>query len=53
MLENYLPVIVFMVMGVLFGLGPIAIGFILGPHKPDPEKNSHMNVVSKPLKTQG
>jgi len=40
MLENYLPVLVFIVMGVLFGLGPIIIGFILGPHKPDSEKNS-------------
>lgn len=40
MLENYLPVLVFIVMGILFGLGPIIIGFILGPHKPDSEKNS-------------
>lgn len=40
MLENYLPILVFIVLGVLFGLGPILIGFILGPHKPDSEKNS-------------
>lgn len=40
MLENYLPILVFIVLGVLFGLGPIIIGFILGPHKPDSEKNS-------------
>ena len=40
MLENYLPILVFIVLGVLFGLGPIIIGFILGPHKPDSEKNA-------------
>ncbi len=40
MLENYLPILVFIVMGILFGLGPILIGFVLGPHKPDSEKNS-------------
>ncbi len=40
MLENYLPILVFIVLGMLFGLGPILIGFVLGPHKPDPEKNA-------------
>lgn len=40
MLENYLPIIVFIVLGALFGLGPILIGFILGPNKPDSEKTS-------------
>ncbi len=38
MLENYLPILVFIVLGILFGLGPILIGFVLGPHKPDAAK---------------
>ena len=40
MLENYLPVLFFIIIGVLIGVVPIAIGFILGPHRPDSEKLS-------------
>ncbi len=40
MLENYLPVLVFIVLGALFGVGPILIGYLVGPKKPDSEKNS-------------
>jgi len=39
-LENYLPILVFIVLGILFGLGPILIGFVLGPHKPDAAKTT-------------
>ncbi len=40
MLENYLPILVFLVMGLLFGIGPVVAGFILAPNKPDSEKLS-------------
>ncbi len=40
MLENYLPVLLFIVLGVVFGLGPLVMGFMLGPNKPDSEKLS-------------
>ncbi|MCO6412828.1 MAG: NADH-quinone oxidoreductase subunit A, partial [Thiogranum sp.] len=40
MLENYLPVLIFMAVGIGFGLVPVAAGFLLGPRKPDSEKNS-------------
>jgi NADH-quinone oxidoreductase subunit A len=40
MLENYLPILVFIVIGILFGLGPMLLGFILGPRRPDSEKLS-------------
>jgi len=40
MLENYLPILVFIVLGALFGVGPILIGYLLGPKKPDAQKNS-------------
>ena len=40
MLENYLPVLVFIVLGVLFGIGPILLSYMLGPKNPDPEKVS-------------
>jgi len=40
MLENYLPILVFLVLGVAFGLGPVIMGFMLGPRRPDSEKLS-------------
>ncbi|MCW9025388.1 MAG: NADH-quinone oxidoreductase subunit A [Gammaproteobacteria bacterium] len=40
MLENYLPVLIFIVVGVAVGGVMIAIGFILAPHRPDDEKLS-------------
>ena len=41
MLENYLPVLVFLVIGLMVGIGPIFLGgYLLAPHKPDEAKNS-------------
>lgn len=40
MLENYLPVLLFILVGLLVGIGPVLAGFILGPHKPYKEKQS-------------
>jgi len=40
MLQEYLPILLFILVGIGVGLGPIIIGFILGPHRPDSEKNS-------------
>lgn len=40
MLESYLPILVFLVIGLLFGLVPMTAGFLLGPRKPDKEKLS-------------
>jgi len=40
MLENYLPVLVFMVVGIAIGGIMITLGFILSPNRPDSEKLS-------------
>ncbi len=40
MLENYLPVLMFIVVGLLVGAVMIALGFVLAPNKPDSEKLS-------------
>ncbi len=40
MLQNYLPVLIFIGIGILFGVLPLAAGFILGPRRPDAAKNS-------------
>jgi NADH-quinone oxidoreductase subunit A len=40
MLENYFPVLVFVMVGLGFGCVPIILGRLLGPHRPDAEKIS-------------
>ena len=40
MLENYLPVLIFMVVGIVIGGVMISLGFILAPNRPDSEKLS-------------
>ncbi len=40
MLENYFPILVFVAVGLLVGVGPMVAGFVLAPHRPDSEKNS-------------
>jgi serpin B len=40
MLDNYLPVLIFVVVGIAFGVLPIALGYVLAPNKPDSAKLS-------------
>ena len=40
MLDNYLPILIFIAIGIAIGVLPILAGFLLAPHKPDSEKLS-------------
>ncbi len=40
MLANYFPILMFILVGFGVGLGPLILGKIVSPHKPDAEKNS-------------
>lgn len=40
MLENYLPILLFVIIGIGFGILPLLAGFILGPRRPDDAKRS-------------
>ncbi len=40
MIEQYLPILMFLLFGVTIGVVTIIVGFVLGPHKPDDEKLS-------------
>jgi len=40
MLENYLPILLFILVGLVIGIVLIAAGFVLGPSAPDDEKLS-------------
>ncbi len=40
MIENYLPILIFIILGLLFGVVPLMLGFVLGPNRPSAEKNS-------------
>ena len=39
-LDQYLPVLLFILVGVAVGVVPLVLGYILGPNRPDAEKNS-------------
>jgi len=41
MLENYLPIIVFIFLGIAFGVGLTVVGYLLGPSNPSEEKKTH------------
>lgn len=40
MLENYFPILLFILVGLAVGIGPMVIGKLVSPHKPDAAKNS-------------
>ena len=44
MLENYFPILLFLVVGAAFGIAPVLMGSgisrLLGTHRPNTEKNS-------------
>jgi NADH-quinone oxidoreductase subunit A len=40
MLEQYLPILLFIIVGLGMGAVLLGVGFVLGPRKPDPEKDS-------------
>ncbi len=40
MLENYLPILVFLLLGLVFGIAPIAMAYMLGEQRPDDAKLS-------------
>jgi NADH-quinone oxidoreductase subunit A len=40
MLETYFPVLVFIVVGLLFGCAPVLLGWLVSPNRPDAEKLS-------------
>ena len=39
-LQQYLPVLMFILVGIAIGILPQLMGFILGPNRPDAAKNS-------------
>ncbi len=40
MLQNYLPILIFLAVAGAFALMLLILGFVLGPRRPDPEKLS-------------
>ena len=40
MLDQYLPVLLFILVGLAVGVAPQLIGYLLGPQRPDEAKNS-------------
>ena len=40
LIENYLPILIFIAVGIFMGIAPMVAGFVLGPRRPDSEKTS-------------
>ncbi|MGL6070578.1 NADH-quinone oxidoreductase subunit A [Craterilacuibacter sp.] len=40
MLQTYFPILLFVIVGLLVGVGPIVLGKLVSPNRPDPEKLS-------------
>ncbi len=40
MLENYFPVLLFIIVALVIGVIPLVLGRVLGPHRPDAAKLS-------------
>ena len=40
MLENYFPVLLFIIIALVIGVLPLALGGLIGPNRPDDKKNS-------------
>ena len=40
MLENYFPILIFILIGIFFGIAPIVTGLVVGPRRPYEGKNS-------------
>jgi NADH-quinone oxidoreductase subunit A len=40
MLQEYFPVLIFILVGLAVGVVPVAMGWLIGPNKPDSEKLS-------------
>ncbi len=40
MLAEYFPILLFLLVALAFGAAPVVLGSLLGPHRPDTEKNS-------------
>ena len=39
-IDQYLPVLLFILVGASIGILPLALGYLLGPNRPDDAKNS-------------
>ena len=40
MLDNYFPVLLFIIVAIVMGVAPLVLGRLLGPHRPDAAKLS-------------
>ena len=51
MLESYFPVLVFIIVGIVFGCLPMVLGSLVGPRRPDPEKYSAYECGFEPFES--
>ncbi|MFZ2629795.1 MAG: NADH-quinone oxidoreductase subunit A [Rugosibacter sp.] len=49
MLENYFPVLLFILVGIAFGCAPMLMGWLIAPNHPDSEKLSPFECGFEPF----
>ena len=49
MLENYFPVLLFILVGIAFGCAPMLMGRLIAPNRPDSEKLSPFECGFEPF----
>jgi NADH-quinone oxidoreductase subunit A len=51
-LQPYLPVILFILVGVAVGVAPQVLGFVFGPQPPDARRTAPTSAASRPSRTR-
>lgn len=52
MLQNYIPILIFIAVALVMGGAILVAGRVLGPHRPDSEKTRLMSAASRPSRTR-
>ena len=50
--QNYLPILIFLVVATAMGVVPLTLGWLFGPRRPDREKTSPTNAASRRSRTR-
>ena len=53
MLEQYFPILLFIIVGLGLGRLLLSLGALLAPNRPDPENSPRTNAASRRSRTRG
>lgn len=53
MLEGYLPILLFIAVGIVIGIVPLVVGMAVGRASPTPRRIRHTSAALRPSRTRG